>query len=321
VNGYVAGLDLGSTSAECVVVDEDGQIVSSSVVQSGTVSATALQRALDEALGPLGIEREDLRAVAATGYGRRLVPGGVDYIFTEISSHARGVAAMIPGVRLVIDIGGQDTKAIRVDEDGYVERFAMNDRCASGTGRFYEGLAQALETDIESLGELAAQGSRDLEVSSLCATFAITEVIALLAKGESPADIAASVHTAAAARALGLVGQVGKATPVALTGGVAKNPAAVHSLATALGEELLTPENPQITGALGAALLALDRIAAEVDADPVAVPAASPTEEAIEPADREHDHGPGRSCAGCSGHLDADTPTLVTITSPPHRVV
>jgi predicted CoA-substrate-specific enzyme activase len=268
VTAYIAGLDLGSTSAECVIVDEDHQVVSTAVVQTGTVSKDAMQRALEQALAAAGLTRDELRAVAATGYGRRLIEGGADYVFTEISSHAKGVAALIPGVRLVIDIGGQDTKAIRVDEDGYVERFAMNDRCASGTGRFYEGLAQALETDIGSLGTLADQGRKDLQVSSLCATFAVTEVIALLAKGEAPADIAASVHHAAAARALGLVGQVGKATPVALTGGVAKNSAAVRSLAEALGEELLTPDDPQITGALGAALLAADRIAGEeVDSD------------------------------------------------------
>lgn len=312
VSSYVVGLDLGSTSAECVVVDERGQIVARSVVEAGTVSQTGLQQAMDEALGPLGVTRDDVRAVAATGYGRRLVPGGVDYVFTEISCHARGVAAVIPGVRLVIDIGGQDTKAIRVDEEGYVERFAMNDRCASGTGRFYEGLAHALGTDLESLGDLAAQGSRDLEVSSLCATFAITEVIALLAKGEVPADIAASVHQAAAARALGLVGQVGKTTPVALTGGVAKNAAAVRSLAAALGEELLTPEDPQITGALGAALLALDRIAGEDLAG---------AGEAPEAEAHVHDHGSSKSCVDCAGDLDSDTPTMLTLTTPSGRVV
>lgn len=317
MGGLVVGLDLGSTSAECVVVDEEGTILARSVVQAGTVSQVGLQQAMDEALGEAGVAREDVRAVAATGYGRRLVPGGADFVFTEISCHARGVAAMLPGVRLVIDIGGQDTKAIRVDEGGYVERFAMNDRCASGTGRFYEGLAQALGTDVDSLGSLAVEGSRDLEVSSLCATFAITEVISLLAKGEAPADIAASVHDAAAARALGLVGQVGRATPVALTGGVAKNPAAVRALATALDTELLTPADPQVTGALGAALLALDRLTGE-DApgeDTGVDGAADDTSET-------HDHGPGRSCAGCSGDLAAPSaPVSVTITTPSGRVM
>lgn len=303
MTSYVAGLDLGSTSAECVIIDEDNHVVATSVVQTGTVSKGAVQRALEEALDTAGATREELRAVAATGYGRRLIDGGVDYVFTEISCHAKGVAAMIPGVRLVIDIGGQDTKAIRVDEDGYVERFAMNDRCASGTGRFYEGLAHALETDIESLGELASQGRKDLEVSSLCATFAITEVIALLAKGEAPADIAASVHDAGAARALGLVGQVGKATPVALTGGVAKNEAAFRSLQAKLDVELLLPEEPQITGALGAALLAMDRLAGEMVDDG---------------GDHAHTQGASRSCSGCSGLLDSgDNPTMLTLTRRP----
>lgn len=254
----IMGVDLGSTSAECVIVDGGGQIVSTSVVDSGTFSQAGMRRALDQAFADSGLSRADVDAVASTGYGRRLVPGGVDYVFTEVSAHARGVAALFPGVRLVVDIGGQDTKAIVVDEHGLVVRFAMNDRCAGGTGRAYEGLAQTLETDLASLGELALQGQAVLEVSSLCATFAVTEVISLLAKGQDPADIAASVHKASAYRTLGLIGQVGKGSPTALTGGVARNPAAVHHLSAVLGEDLLVPDDPKITGAYGAALLAFD---------------------------------------------------------------
>jgi predicted CoA-substrate-specific enzyme activase len=166
------------------------------------------------------------------------------------------VAALCPGVRLIIDIGGQDSKAILVDDSGMVENFAMNDRCASGTGRAYEVLGRALEADIADLGALALQGRADLEISSLCATFAATEVISLLATGEAPEDIAASMHRAVAARTLGLVAQVGKQTPIVLTGGVAKNLAAVQFLSEALGEPLQVPDDPQITGAFGAALLA-----------------------------------------------------------------
>ncbi|PXY18414.1 acyl-CoA dehydratase activase [Prauserella flavalba] len=310
MSAYVVGMDLGSTSAECVVIDERREIVATAVVETGTVSRKGLQRAIDEAFGEAGIERDLVRAVAATGYGRRLVPGGADFVFTEISAHARGVAALFPGVRLVVDIGGQDTKAIQVDEAGRVERFAMNDRCASGTGRFYEGLAHALETDIESLGEFASRGKADLEISSLCATFAVTEVIALLAKGHDPADIAASVHHAAAARTLGLIGQVGKASPVALTGGVARNAAVVHSLSEALGEELLIPENPQITGAYGAALLAAESLDGGSQPDQNATAPAPP-----------HDHGGSGSCADCAGSKTESSVTMLTLTAPSGRVV
>jgi (R)-2-hydroxyacyl-CoA dehydratese activating ATPase len=260
VSAHVVGVDLGSTSAECVVVDERREVVATAVVTTGTVSRKGLQRAIDEALAEAGVERAGLRAVAATGYGRRLVPGGADFVFTEISAHGRGVAALFPGVRLVVDIGGQDTKAILVDRAGRVERFAMNDRCASGTGRFYEGLAGALEIRVDELDELARRGTASLAISNLCATFAVTEVIALLAKGHDPADIAASVHKAASTRTLGLIGQVGRATPVALTGGVARNAAVVRALSEALDAELLVPEDPQTTGAYGAALLAVESL-------------------------------------------------------------
>ena len=223
----------------------------------GAVSQRGMQRAVDAALAEAGVAAEDLADTVATGYGRRLVPGA-GRTFTEITCHARGTAAMCPGVRLVIDIGGQDSKAITVDESGLVEDFAMNDRCASGTGRFYEVLARALECELDELPSLALRGSRDLEVSSMCATFAETEIVSLLAQGLPAADIASSVHRAIAARTLALVAQVGKRTPVVLTGGVARNRAAVRFLADALDLEVQVPARPQITGAYGAALLAME---------------------------------------------------------------
>ena len=261
MSGYIMGMDLGSTSAECVVINQDGQLAAAATVETGTVSHRGMTRAMDETLAQAGISRDEVVATAGTGYGRRLIPGGVDHVFTEITSHARGVVALFPGVRLIIDIGGQDSKAILIDESGFVERFAMNDRCASGTGKSYEILAHALETDIEDIGNLAMSGDPTLEISSLCATFAGTEVISLLARGEKPADIAASMHRSIAGRTLGLVAQVGKFSPVAFTGGVARNPAAVRFLAELLREPLLIPEDPRITGAYGAALLAADRVA------------------------------------------------------------
>ncbi|HEX3962454.1 MAG TPA: acyl-CoA dehydratase activase [Trebonia sp.] len=257
MSAYFMGVDLGSTTAKAVVADAQGTIAGSSIVAMGAVSQQGMRKAIVSALAQSGVDESDLSGIVATGYGRRLVPGA-QRTFTEITCHARGTAAMCPGVRLVIDVGGQDSKAITVDAGGLVDDFAMNDRCASGTGRFYEVLARAIECDIDALGALALRGTQDLEVSSMCATFAETEIVSLLAQGLPTADIAASVHRAIAGRTLALVAQVGRRRPVVMTGGVAKNPAAVQFLSLALGTEVQIPAQPQITGAYGAALLAME---------------------------------------------------------------
>ena len=251
------GVDLGSTTAKAVILDDQSAIVSTKVVQMGAVSREGLRIAVESVLVDAGLQRSEISGTIGTGYGRRLVPG-VDRTFTEITCHARGVAAMCPGVRLVIDIGGQDSKAISVDEMGLVENFAMNDRCASGTGRFFEVLARAIEVDVDELAGLALRGTRDLEVSSMCATFAETEIVSLLAEGRDSEDIASSVHRAVAARTLGLVAQVGKHRPIVMTGGVARNAAMVQFMSEALDAPVQVPEQPQITGAYGAAILALE---------------------------------------------------------------
>jgi predicted CoA-substrate-specific enzyme activase len=259
MTAHYLGVDLGSTTAKVVILDDAGETRAAEVVQMGAVSRTGCARALERALAAAGIGREDVTASVATGYGRRLVPD-VDRTFTEITCHARGAAAMCPGVRLVVDIGGQDSKAIAVDDDGIVDAFAMNDRCASGTGRFFEVLARAHECDISDLADLALRGEKVLEVSSMCATFAETELISFLAQGERPEDIAASVHRAVATRTLGLIAQVGRRPSAIMTGGVAHNAAAVHFLAEALQADVTVPASPQITGAYGAALLAREGV-------------------------------------------------------------
>lgn len=254
---YFMGVDLGSTTAKTVVLDERAEVVGALIVQMGAVSRAGLQRSVAGALEMAGLSEDDISYTIGTGYGRRLVPGA-GRTFTEITCHARGISALFPDARLVIDIGGQDSKVIAVDEFGLVDQFAMNDRCASGTGRFYEVLARALECEVDEIGELALQGGRDLDVSTMCATFAETEIISLLAEGAEREDVAASVHRAIAYRVLGLIGQVGKRSPAVMTGGVAKNRAAVHFLSEILELPLQVPEDPQITGAYGAALLALE---------------------------------------------------------------
>ncbi|KAA9150048.1 benzoyl-CoA reductase [Amycolatopsis acidicola] len=289
MTAYYLGVDLGSTTAKAVVVDEAGAIAGTSVIQMGAVSRKGMHAAIDDALADADIAEGDIRGTVSTGYGRKLVPGA-QRTFTEITCHARGTAEMCPGVKLIIDIGGQDSKAITVDAEGLVDDFAMNDRCASGTGRFYEVLARALECEIGTLGELALRGKQDLEVSSMCATFAETEIVSMLAEGLPAPDIAASVHRAIAGRTLALVAQVGRHAPVVLTGGVARNPAAVRFLERALDLEVRVPDHPQITGAYGAALLARE------SSGPVPAGQDADTEIRLFPHS-----GEGHSCAGCDG--------------------
>jgi predicted CoA-substrate-specific enzyme activase len=303
VTRHFLGVDLGSTTAKAVVVDDAGTIVGASTIAMGAVSRKGMQRAVDGALAEAGIGEDNLTGTISTGYGRRLVPGA-QRTFTEITCHARGTSAMVPGVRLVIDVGGQDSKAITVDADGLVVDFAMNDRCASGTGRFYEVLARALECDIDEVGDLALRGTQELEVSSMCATFAETEIVSMLAMDLRHEDIAASVHRAIAGRTLALVAQVGRRMPVVLTGGVAQNPAAVEFLSRALDHEVLVPARPQITGAYGAALLARESAGRQVG--PPADQGDVDTPLQIAP----HARTAGHSCADCDGHLSAPSPII-----------
>ncbi|WP_238367151.1 acyl-CoA dehydratase activase [Mesobacterium pallidum] len=254
---HVMGIDFGSTTAKCVILDMKGNIVADSVAHMGAVSGEGVKAAIRDTLDKAGLEQADMGRTVSTGYGRRMLDEA-DKNYTEITCHARGAVAMVPGARLVIDIGGQDSKVISVDSNGLVAQFAMNDRCAAGTGKFLEVLARAVEIDLESLGDTALEAKEKLKISSMCATFAETEVISLLAEGYAKTDVLGAVHAAIAARTLGLVGRVGKNGPVVMTGGVAKNPAAVKYIQDALGMPLHLPHKPQIAGALGAALLGLD---------------------------------------------------------------
>lgn len=257
MKSYVMGIDFGSTTAKTVILDLKGRILSSCVAHMGAVSGEGVKASIEGALVEAGIAQDDVGRTVSTGYGRRMLDVA-DKNYTEITCHARGAVAMVPEARLVIDIGGQDSKVISVDANGLVAQFAMNDRCAAGTGKFLEVLARAMQIDLPAMGGIALQAENTLKISSMCATFAETEVISLLAEGHSKPDVLGAVHAAIASRTLGLVGRVGKKGPVVMTGGVAKNQAAVHYIQEALGMPLVLPEAPQIAGALGAALLALD---------------------------------------------------------------
>jgi (R)-2-hydroxyacyl-CoA dehydratese activating ATPase len=266
MKSYVMGIDFGSTTAKTVILDLKGRVVASCVAHMGAVSGEGVKASIAGALRDAGLSQSDMGRTVSTGYGRRMLEEA-DKNYTEITCHARGASAMVPQARLVIDIGGQDSKAIALDGTGLVAQFAMNDRCAAGTGKFLEVLARAMAIDLDAMGDLALQATKTLKISSMCATFAETEVISLLAEGHAKADVLGAVHAAIATRTAGLVGRVGKSGPAVMTGGVARNKAAVHWIAQALGMPLILPETPQIAGALGAALIGLDDYRAEHKAE------------------------------------------------------
>jgi predicted CoA-substrate-specific enzyme activase len=193
----------------------------------------------------------------STGYGRSLIDFAEKSV-TEITCHSIGVHHLNPSIRLLIDIGGQDSKVIRVGENGRPTDFELNDKCSAGTGRFLEVMARVLEVTIDELGPFALQSKSPCMISSTCTVFAESEVVGRIGAGESPKDIAAGVHAAMASKISTLSKRVGVVTPVCVTGGVALNPAFRYYLSKQLGAELWMPDNPQITGALGAALLALE---------------------------------------------------------------
>jgi len=247
---YYAGIDIGSLTCEAVIVDGAGQVLASETVLTGARSRMASERALNRALEQAGIRREDLTTLIATGYGRDRVEGRTRSV-TEITCHARGAVHLFPRTRLVLDVGGQDCKAIRLDLDGRVLDFAMNDKCAAGTGRFFEVMARALEVDLDDLGGLALRASKTLSLSSVCTVFAESEVVSLVAQEESVENIAAGLCRAAAERVRTLAQRVGVAEEVTATGGVARNVGFLRAVEKLLGVPVNVPEDPQIVGALG----------------------------------------------------------------------
>lgn len=250
-----AGIDAGSRAIKVVLFDPArARVLGSGLSDQGVEQPRLAEALCDQVLREAGLTRAQLRAVVATGYGRNRV-AFADTTITEITCHARGVHHLLPEARSIVEIGGQDSKVIRLEDGGRVRDFAMNDRCAAGTGRFLEVLATRLNLDWAALGELSRQSRQPAIISNTCVVFAETEIIGLLAEGVSPADIAAGVQNALATRVAALAGRTLE-TPVAFTGGVALQAGMVRALSTALGCALQVPPDPQFTGALGAALLA-----------------------------------------------------------------
>jgi predicted CoA-substrate-specific enzyme activase len=252
---YFAGIDIGSLTCDAVIIDESAQLISSAIVLTGARSRSAIETAYGNALQAAGLRSDQVAGLISTGYGREQVQGRIKSI-TEISCHAHGACFLFPKTRLILDIGGQDSKAVRVGDQSQVMDFAMNDKCAAGTGRFFEVMARALEVDLDDLGDLAARSTNRLSISSMCTVFAESEVVSLVARGEHVEDIVAGLCKAVAERTRALAQRVGVAPQVTMTGGVAKNRGVVRALEELLGHQFNIPEEPQLVGALGAALFA-----------------------------------------------------------------
>ncbi len=252
----VGGLDIGSITTETVILDGVG-VLASVIVPTGANSRKAAERSLDTALKQAGRNQDDLAAIVTTGYGRNSFAHATKTV-TEITCHSRGAFFIHPATRTVIDIGGQDSKVIRLDGQGRNVDFQMNDKCAAGTGRFLEVMAHALEINVEDLGRLSLGAPRTIKISSMCTVFAESEVVSLIAENQPKEVIIRGLHDSIADRIVGMVHRVGIEAEITLTGGVAKNQGVVRALEDRLGFNLFIPPEPQIIGALGAALLARD---------------------------------------------------------------
>jgi len=241
---YFAGIDGGSISTETVVIDDRGEVVSFNICSTGASSVAAGRKSFEEAVAAKGILTSDMRYVVATGYGRISLPFANKAV-TEITCHARGALHLFPRTRTVVDIGGQDSKVIRVKDSGKVADFTMNDKCAAGTGRFLEVMAGALEIELNDMGPLSLRSREKIAISSMCTVFAESEVISLVARGMAREDILNAIHEAICNRIFTMLDSVGIQPEVTMTGGVAKNVGIVEKIRQRSGGRLNVPEEPQ----------------------------------------------------------------------------
>ena len=245
-----AGIDIGSRTIELVVVDEAGQIKAGFQADTGFDPIAEAKKLVD------GVSFD---RIMATGYGRNLFEISFNApTVTEIKAHARGARTFFPGARTILDIGGQDSKAISLFENGKVKKFEMNDRCAAGTGKCLEIMAKTLGYDIETFGREALMAENDLNISSMCTVFAESEVTSLIAKGNNRREIARGLHASVIRRAAGMINRVSSEGEIVFTGGVAKNPCMWTMLQEKMCRRVFVPDDPQLIGALGAALIAME---------------------------------------------------------------
>lgn len=256
----VAGIDAGSSTTKAVILNSNKQLISYHIVSTGAAYRDSIQRALEGALSKAKLSPGKLKYKLATGYGRIIASSRfADEQLSEISCCAMGAHHLFPDARTVIDIGGQDTKVILLNSQGRVRKFGMNDKCAAGTGRFLELATSSLGFQLEDLNRIQLDRSSSTQISSLCAVFAQSEIVSLLAQGSDRTSILAGIYEALARRLLGIIAQVGLEPPALICGGVSKIHGVVDALQKELGIELLRCLEPQIVSALGAALIALDR--------------------------------------------------------------
>jgi predicted CoA-substrate-specific enzyme activase len=249
-----AGIDVGSRTTKAVIWNGT-EVLGRSLISTGWSPEESAQKAFDEALQKARIGGVDVTIV--TGYGR-VSARFADRSVTEITAHARGVAYLRPGTRTLIDIGGQDSKAIILDQDGFVQDFAMNDRCAAGSGKFLEFLAMTMTLPVSEFAEMAFSSNEPVQISSICTVFAESEVLSLLAEGVRRRHVANGVHRSIAIRVAQMAASLHPQAPAAFSGGVARNRCMVRELETALGLPITVPEMPEFAGALGAAIIGIE---------------------------------------------------------------
>ena len=254
-----AGLDIGSTMTKVLLVDQQEKPLASIIGPTGAEHRHLALKVMEEALQKAGLTLEGVDFIVATGYGRINVPFA-DKQITEITCHARGIRALFPTARIIIDIGGQDSKGIKLDGEGKVANFVMNDKCAAGTGRFLEVIAETLGLKLEQLGDMASKAKTYVKISNTCTVFAEHEVTSRLSEGTPIPEIVAGLHESIAGRIVNMVRQLGIEKEVVVTGGGAKNIGLVKAIEDKVGFAVLVPPEPLLTGALGAALIGHDFI-------------------------------------------------------------
>ena len=255
------GIDIGSVTTKAVVFNEKEEILAFSLILTSYDRQQSGADILELALREAGQSRDDIAYIVATGYGRRSISFPNEAL-PEIVCHAKGTKFLFPSVRTIIDIGGQDSKVIQLDRDGGVTKFEMNDKCAAGTGRFLEVLAERiLKVPLPKFGKLSLKSKNPCTLTSVCTVFAESEIISLLSEHKAKEDIAYSMCRAIAKRviAMGIGGQISYEEPIVFSGGVAKNIGVVKAIEENLGKKVITPEQQQITAALGAAIFAKER--------------------------------------------------------------
>jgi predicted CoA-substrate-specific enzyme activase len=252
VEGYFAGIDVGSTMTKAVILN--GGVIASVIGPTGPEQRRLANKVMEEALKRAALAFQAITSVVSTGYGRINVPFA-DAQYTEITCHARGIASLYPQARTIIEVGGQDTKAIKIETTGRATDFVMNDKCAAGSGRFIEVIADALRVPLDNVGDLSLQSTHPAKISNICTIWAQQEVAASLAQGIPIPDLLAGVHRSLAERIVTMVNRLRVEEAVVVTGGGAKNKGLLKVLSEQLGRKILVPEEPLITGALGAALL------------------------------------------------------------------